>query len=542
MSVSGRPSGFGRGSFSAGRSSEVERIIAAADVDTTFAGKKARYRGRRSTWPGALALLLLGLISVAGLTYYGIKVHDNVNETEANSEAAQEARFTDGTQIEDGSPSDQTSDLLITNPKTYPDKKCEQPNYISKNGLIYAQLADGTSTQLDIKGINWKGMEDNKGVPKGLWDNTIDGNSMYRFGYFLRYNKFNVVRLPLSIDSVMRNTEIDSNLINTNSNRALATASRYNTLLGLVVQGLGQFNIGVVLDFEVLSSTEDDSSGLWYGSTIKLPDIKTAITNLAEAMCDSTHFNIIGIDLKDGLSRDATWGDGSDTDWAVAATALGNHMLEKCPKWLAFVQGVQGESHKDAYGDRMLKNTFLPGSDLSGVSENPIALDLDNKVVYSPKYYSSSYTPKQFFFEGGETDGNLMTDYVEYVDADLLANVKLNMNYSFGAAFDTGMAVVLSSFGGLVGDLDATNKKTSTRIIKDVISQMAQSTGPYLAGGFWWTLNPDTMWPYPAPDDSNSTAQGLLDDTWRAANMDVLKVLASMTKTMSSVKFIPCSP
>jgi hypothetical protein len=48
MSTSGRPSGVGRGSFSAGRSSEVERIIAAADVDTTFAGKKARYRGRRS--------------------------------------------------------------------------------------------------------------------------------------------------------------------------------------------------------------------------------------------------------------------------------------------------------------------------------------------------------------------------------------------------------------------------------------------------------------------------------------------------------------
>lgn len=38
----------GRGSQSGGRSSEVERIIAAAEVDTTFAGKKARYRGRRS--------------------------------------------------------------------------------------------------------------------------------------------------------------------------------------------------------------------------------------------------------------------------------------------------------------------------------------------------------------------------------------------------------------------------------------------------------------------------------------------------------------
>lgn len=258
-------------------------------------------------------------------------------------------------------------------------------------------------------------------------------------------------------------------------------------------------------------------------------------------MCDSTHFNIIGIDLKDGLSTDATWGDGSDTDWLVAATELGNHLLAKCPKWLAFVQGVQGESHKDAYGDRQLKNTFLPGSDLSGVSANPVELDIDNKVVYAPKYYSSSYNPRLFFFEDGTTDGNLLTDYVEYADADLLANVKLNMNYSFGPAFDTGMAVVLSSFGGLVGDLDATDKQTSTRIIQNVISEMADSTEPSLAGGFWWTLNPDTMWPYPAPDDSNATAQGVMDDTWRAANMDVLEVLASMNETMSSVKFIPCS-
>ncbi|RLN95018.1 hypothetical protein BBJ28_00018448 [Nothophytophthora sp. Chile5] len=541
MSATGRPSGVGRGSFSQGRSSEVERIIAAADVDTTFAGKKARYRGRRSTWPGALGLLLLAVVSVAGLTYYGIKLKDNVNETTATSSAAQEALYKDGTQIKDGSPTDPASDLAVTNPKTYTDKGCEQPNYLSRNGRIFAELADGTTTQLDIKGVNWKGMEDSKGVPKGLWDNTVDGDSLYRFAYFLHYNKFNVVRFPLSIDAVMRNTDIDGNLINTNSNRALATASRYNTLLGLLVQGLGQFNIGVVLDFHVLSTSDDDSSGLWYGSSIKLADIKTAITTLADAMCDSTHFNIIGIDLKDGLSTDATWGDGSDTDWSVAATELGNHLLTACPKWLAFVQGVEGESHKDTYGDRSLKNTFLPGSDLSGVSSTPITLDTDNKVVYAPHYYSSSYLPRLFFFEDGTTDGDLLDDYVEYGDADLLANVKLNMNYSFGAAFDTDMAVVLSSFGGLVGDADLTDKVTSTRIIKDVIAQMGGSSEPFLAGGFWWTLNPDTTWPYPAPDDSNSTAQGLVDDTWLVANTDVLDVLAAMETAMAHVNFIPCS-
>jgi hypothetical protein len=50
-------SSVGRGSHSGPRSSEVERIIAAAEVDTTFAGKKAmRYRGRRSVRPLALRM------------------------------------------------------------------------------------------------------------------------------------------------------------------------------------------------------------------------------------------------------------------------------------------------------------------------------------------------------------------------------------------------------------------------------------------------------------------------------------------------------
>jgi endoglucanase len=398
-------------------------------------------------------------------------------------------------------------------------------------------VSTGT-TQIDIKGVNWKGMQDSNGVPKGLWDNTLNGDTLYRFGYFLKQNNFNAVRLPLSIDSVLRNTDINTNLINTNSNRALASASRYNTLLSLIVQGLGQFNIGVVLDFDVLSTDEEDD-GLWYGTSIQLDDIKSAITNLTDAMCDSKHFNIIGLDLKDSLSTDATWGDGSDTDWSVAATTLGNHLVSKCPNWLAFVQGVEGDSHKDTYGDRSIKNTFLPGSDLTGVYTAPISLDTDNKVVYAPHYLSSSYLPRAFFFSDGTTNGDMLDDYVELSDEDLLTNVKLNMNYSFGAAMDSGMATILSNFGGLVGDADLTAEKTSQRIVKDAISMMTATSGQQLAGGFFVTLNPDYYWPYPAPDDDNTTSQGVVDDTWRAANMDVLDVLTAMDD-MASVKLIPC--
>lgn len=336
----------------------------------------------------------------------------------------------------------------------------------------------------------------------------------------------------------MRNIDIDKNLINTNSQRALSSVTRYIDLLGLIVQGLGKFNIGVVLDFHVLSYLTSET-GLWYGTSIHIADIETAITNLADALCDSKHFNVIGIDLKDSLGTDATWGDDSDTDWAVAATTLGNAVNTACPKWLSFVQGVQGSSHKDTYtGSRSIKYKFYAGSDLTGVATTPINLNTANKLVYAPKYYSSSFLPYEFFFASGTPDGDKLDDFVELDDATLKANVQLHMNYMWNATYDTGAAVVLSSFGGLVNDQDGTADLTSTRIMKYVIEQM-KATSNRLAGGFWYNLNPDTYWPYPQPNTSNSTEGGLIDDTWRAANLNVQDLLKDMN-TMTAVNTIPC--
>ncbi|TYZ65693.1 hypothetical protein PybrP1_009343 [[Pythium] brassicae (nom. inval.)] len=530
----------GRGSQSGGRSSEVERIIAAAEVDTTFAGKKARYRGRRSTWPGALGLFLIAAGSVFGIVYYGIKVKDDVNNQISSDAAVRQ--YSSGTPISDGRPVAQDPDITITNPASYTDNKCQQPNFVSKNGKIVAVLADSSEVQIDIKGVNWLGMERKDGVPLGLWDNTREGSTLYRVGQFLANNNFNAVRLPLTIDSVMRNVEVDIDKINTNSNRAFDGVTNYLRLLSLVVQGLGQFKIGVVLDFHVLSAqaTDADTSGLWYGSSIQLADIQKAVDELAKTLCNGKHFNVMGLDLKDGLGASATWGDGSDTDWAAAATALGNHVLKACPKWLVFVQGVQGSAHKDKYNGVDIKNKFIAGSDLTGVATAPIKLATSGKVVYAPKYYSHSFLPQQYFFDKYTIDGDLLKDYVESPDPTLRKNVLQNMDYMFGATYQTGSAVVLSSFGGLLGAADNTTMKTSTRVVQVAIEKMLASDKG-LAGGFFWALNPDTYWSFPSPDAANATAAGLVDETWRAANMDVLKNLANMDK-MASVKFIPCQP
>lgn len=74
------------------------------------------------TWPGALGLFILVVGSVAGLTYYGIQKHGDVRTETTDSSAAVEATYTSGDWIDDGGVADATTDLSVTNPKTYTDK------------------------------------------------------------------------------------------------------------------------------------------------------------------------------------------------------------------------------------------------------------------------------------------------------------------------------------------------------------------------------------------------------------------------------------
>lgn len=51
------------------------------------------------------------------------------------------------------------SDGVTGNPDKYPASKCELPNYLSKNGKIVAVSSNGTEVPVQIKGVNWFGME-----------------------------------------------------------------------------------------------------------------------------------------------------------------------------------------------------------------------------------------------------------------------------------------------------------------------------------------------------------------------------------------------
>lgn len=96
---------------------------------------------------------------VSLITYGAIQTHDNA----VVARAEYQKNVAAGRTISDGDTSS-SSDIIsddgqVGNPKTYPTMGCELPNYLSKNGVIVAQAANGTEVSLNIKGVNWFGME-----------------------------------------------------------------------------------------------------------------------------------------------------------------------------------------------------------------------------------------------------------------------------------------------------------------------------------------------------------------------------------------------
>ena len=86
---------------------------------------------------------------------------------------------------------------------------------------------------------------------------------------------------------------------------------------------------------------------------------------------------VVGNDLRNEIRKDSkewmtpTWGTGSErVDWRGAAIRGGNSVLKVAPHQLVIVEGLN------------YANDMLP------IKDNPIQLDVPNKLVYSYHYYS----------------------------------------------------------------------------------------------------------------------------------------------------------
>lgn len=101
---------------------------------------------------------------------------------------------------------------------------------------------------------------------------------------------------------------------------------------------------------------------------------------MAGVLCGQ--WNVFAADLQNEPHA-SSWGKGDPaTDWGLAAGRLGNHVLQACPRWMIFVEGVgfePGAPGMDSGGAGIWW-----GENLAGAKVKHVPLSDMSKLVYSP--------------------------------------------------------------------------------------------------------------------------------------------------------------
>ncbi|ONG54035.1 hypothetical protein BKE38_11205 [Pseudoroseomonas deserti] len=345
------------------------------------------------------------------------------------------------------------------------------PGFFSTAGN---QIVDAAGNPVKITAVSWFGMETGTQAPHGLW--VREWHEMMRE---IAAEGFNTIRLPFS--SELLHTDAAPYGIDFNLNPDLAGLSGLG-IMDKVVQYAGELGLRIILDHHSnrigVSVAED---GLWYRPGEAYTEDRWVQDWQDLAARYAGNPTVIGADLHSEPWA-ATWGGGGENDWHRAAERAGNAVLAANPDWLVFVEGVF--THDDT--------GYWWGGNLAGVRDNPVELDVGNKLVYSAHDYPNSVFPQSWFQDA------------EFGDA--LAE---RFDSMWGYIYREGIApVFLGEFGSRLEDP------------KDLV--WLDKITAYLAGDFdadgtvdipggdqgiswgWWSWNPNS-----------SDTGGILADDWR---------------------------
>ena len=346
---------------------------------------------------------------------------------------------------------------------------------------------------LTLKGLSWFGFEGNNAVVDGLWQRPLDA-----YLDFVASNGFNAIRVPLAYNHIMLNPTPPEPLLS--ANRELVGLDMFQ-LLTLVVEHAAARGILILLDLHRLDSNVwPDPQGLWYSDSVSMPALQRAWDLLAKRFCG--HWNVMGADLFNE-PHGGTWDTGdAATDWNLAAEQLATGVLDRCSRWLVFVEGV-GQA-----GRKMPE--YFWGENLSGVRRKPLHLAQPGKVVYSPHLY-----------------GPGLAGYMHYfLWADFPASMPHVWHEHFGFLLGrSDVTVVVGEWGGPL------NSPEDTRWQHELVDYLVQNGH---VSSFYWCLNPN----------SGDTG-GLLLDDWITPNEQKLGLLSplhsdSVAKLMRGNRAFPC--
>ncbi|OQR90487.1 cell 5A endo-1,4-betaglucanase [Thraustotheca clavata] len=521
---------------------EVESVVEELPkVELTHSEKSSDFKGRIRIWPGVL--LLIAFVAVAGvlMAYFGIQGRRDMEDRRFKVQMRRyRIHSINGGITTSGSGSGANvkplvdDDGVVNNPQVYADQGCALPNYVSKNNKIYAVAKNGTQVPLGIKGLNWFGMETGMAVPFGLWANEHNGTTAFEISSFLAANKFNSVRLPICIQSLVNNVKPNKNMVNTAANQAIDVSS-YMSLLQSIIKTLAFRRISVLISLHTLTSR--DSGGAWFSSEISASTYLSAVDILTKNLCSNKYWNVIGLDVKNEPYQ-STWGDGGAKDFQKGATEIGDRMLSGCPQWLAFVEGIVHLNQAVTIdGTDMTYNDWWGGG-LQDAGKKPVTLSTDDKVVYAPHYYTPAVYPQSYLYGTGGTagPGGTIANYVELSDSDLSARIAGTMESMFGYLAKThDSAIVLGEFGGLYST-DLHPKLTTKRCTDFTIKEILK---PGYSGGYVWSLNPESAYQFNPASNTGNYVEGVLKIDWINVNSPYLNGLKAMN-SLPDLKAWPC--
>lgn len=341
------------------------------------------------------------------------------------------------------------------------------------------------------------------------------------------------MRLPVSIENILDNNPPQSGVINLQSNRAINTTN-FITSLQSIVQALAFRNIGVLISMHTLTNAK--SGKTWYDDSLGVTqdDFLSAVKTIATNLCGSDYWNVMGLDLKNEPQITA-WGTGSEDDFVVGCEKIAKVMHANCPQWLGFVEGIE-TSHKMTLDGTQITYYDWWGGGLQGAKTAKPTFTIENKLVWAPHYYTTAVSPQNYFYGDGTTTD--FSTYVELSDETLLAHVKATMNDMFGYLVDEAdSAVVLGEFGGLYSK-DKHPKFTTKRTTDSTINVLVNNN---YAGGFMWSLNPESAYQYNPASTEGTFTEGLLEDDWVTPNTEFIAAFEPMD-SMPNLKKFPCFP
>ncbi len=240
------------------------------------------------------------------------------------------------------------------------------------------QIVDASGASVRIAGVNWFGMETTTFAPHGLWARGYREmmDQMKSLG-------FNTIRLPYS-DQLFEASSIP-NGIEFSKNADLAGLSGLE-VMDRIVSYADEIGLWVILDHhrsEAGNSASD--TGLWFSQAYPERVWIDNLTMLASRYAASDA--VVGIDLHNEPHGPATWGDGSATDWRLAAERAGNAVLAVNSELLIIVEGIE----------RASSGSYWWGGNLSNAREFPVRLNVGGRLVYSPHDYPASVFQQPYF-------------------------------------------------------------------------------------------------------------------------------------------------